>query len=66
MTQINLTPKYTLSQKSKSIDKIKERKYLLMNNPNNSVQAKNSKTPKKKHREAYDDAYITHTFRNSN
>ena len=49
MTQINLTSKYSLSQKSKSIDKIKDRKYLLQN-PNVSINVKNSRTPKKRHR----------------
>lgn len=49
MTQINLTTKYSFSQKSKSIDKIKDRKYLLQN-PNVSTNGKNSKTLKKRHR----------------
>lgn len=49
MTQINLTSKYSLSQKSKSIDKIKDRN-CQMNNPNISVNLKNNKTPKKGHR----------------
>lgn len=49
MTQINLTTKYSLSQKSRSIDKIKDRKYLLQN-PNVSTNGNNSKTPKKRHR----------------
>lgn len=65
MTQINLTSKYCFSQKTKSIDRIKDRKSQILN-PNVSINTKNTKTPKKKHRQAYDDSCITHTLRNSN
>lgn len=49
MTQINLNSKYSLSHKSKSNDKIKDRKYVLQN-PNATTNGRNSKTPKKRHR----------------